>query len=117
MPRRCAGGRWRLLVHRRLERKLKNGALYDVSHSIGSSAGMAGPVLPGREATVLEDTEFDELVVGRWLHVEQQDEGCWWLDIGGLIVTIRVGRDGRPRMVTAEVEAADGVTYRIEGGS
>jgi hypothetical protein len=114
VTRRCAGGRWRLLAHHRLERKAPDGILYDVAHSIGSTAGLAGPDREGHSATVLEDTEFDELVVGSWLHVEQMGAGSWWLDIGGLVVNVSVDRDGRPRNLTVELEAREGVEYRTE---
>jgi hypothetical protein len=116
VTRRCAGGKWRLLAHHRLERKARNGALYDLAHSIGSAEELTGPDREGRSATVLEDTEFDELVVGSWLHVEQMDEGCWWMDIGGLIVNVRADRDGRPKMVVVELEAREGVKYKTELG-
>jgi hypothetical protein len=114
VTRRVAGGSWRLLAHHRLERKAKSGALYDDAHSIGSTAELAGPDREGHHAAVLEDTEFDELVVGSFLHVEQMDEGCWWMDIGGVIVNVTADRDGRPREVLVELEARDGVRYRIE---
>jgi hypothetical protein len=48
---------------------------------------------------VLEATEFDELAVGRWLHIEQMQAGRWWMNIGGVTVGIEVDRDGRPRSV------------------
>ena len=113
MTRRCAGGKWRILVHDRLARRT-GGILYDTSRSIASSRKMAGEDGPHKVTAVLEDTEFDELVVGSWLHTEQMGEGSWWLDIGGLVVNVQADRDGRPRMVTAELEPVEGVTYKLE---
>ena len=49
--------------------------------------------------TVLEGTEFDELVIGRWIHLEQMDAGAWHIIIGGVVVTVRADRDGRPKRV------------------
>jgi len=113
VTRRCAGGRWRLLVHDRLARKT-GGILYDTSRSVASSRKLAGEDGPHMVTTVLEDTEFDELVVGSAIHVEQLGEGAYWLDIGGLVVNVQIDRDGRPRSVMAELEPVDGVTSKLE---
>lgn len=74
---RRAGGRWRFLAHR----------------------------IVGREsiefqATDFDPNEFDELVVGQWLHVEQMDTNRWWMNIGGVTVWVTADRDGRPKCVT-----------------
>jgi hypothetical protein len=61
-----------------------------------------GSVLPDseqRETHALTATEFDELAVGHWLHVEQMEAGRWWASIGGVTMRIEVDRDGRPRSV------------------
>lgn len=113
MTRRCAGAKWRLLVHDRLVHKAPDGILYEDAHSIGSTRELAGEDREGHHATVLPDTEFDEVVCGRWLRAEQLDEGCWQVDIGGLVVHVRAGRDGKPVKVTAELEPVEGVTYDI----
>jgi hypothetical protein len=39
---------------------------------------------------------FDELVVGRWFHLERMDTRIWWLGMGDKSWNIRIGRDGRP---------------------
>jgi hypothetical protein len=44
--------------------------------------------------------EFDELVVGKWLHVEQMDSGRWWMNVGGVTIWLHADRDGRPTHVT-----------------
>jgi hypothetical protein len=49
--------------------------------------------------TVLEGTEFDELVIGRWFHLEQQDAGVWHIIIDGVVVIVTADRDGRPKRV------------------
>lgn len=38
--------------------------------------------------------EFDELVVGDWLHVEQMDTRAWWARIGPITVDIEIHPDG-----------------------
>jgi hypothetical protein len=48
----------------------------------------------------LPGTEFDELVVGRWIHIEQMDTTQWWMNIGGLTVWVKADRDGNPKHVT-----------------
>lgn len=104
-PLRRAGGRWRILVHQ------PGGK----SHHVQSDAafGTLPAAVLGEESrkrlddlraehstmTVLAGTEFDELVVGRWIHVEQMDVGRWWMAIGGLVVWVQVDRDGRPTAV------------------
>mgnify|MGYP003578201277 CR=1 FL=1 len=60
--------------------------------------------LKGREATEAVNvsdpsTEFDELCVGRWLHVEQMDSGRWWMNVGGVTLWVEADRDGRPKLV------------------
>ena len=63
--------------------------------------------------TESDQTEFDELVVGRWLHVEQMDTGSWWADVGGVTLLVRVDRDGRPTHVTTY--PAGGYADRVPG--
>lgn len=96
---RRPGGRWRLLVHEYLGR---------VPGQREGVAGLAHHVVPDAKGTpdsefsrthVLPGTEFDELVVGRWLHVEQMDTGVWWMNIGGVTVHVTADRDGRPKRV------------------
>jgi hypothetical protein len=113
VTRRCAGGRWRVKADVRLPRKV-GGILYGDVHSIGSSAEMAGEDREGHHATVLPDTELDEVVISRWFHLEQMGEGDYWMNISGLVVNVQIDRDGRPRSVMAELEPVEGVTYKIE---
>ena len=50
-------------------------------------------VVAMREGTPLElqhDGSFDELVVGEWLHVENMDDGSWWMRVGDARLMIAV---------------------------
>jgi hypothetical protein len=49
--------------------------------------------------TVLDHTEFDELVVGQWIHVEAMDTGTWWMNVGGVTLWVKADRDGKPLSV------------------
>ena len=91
MTLRRAGARWRLLVH-------EPGG---VSHHVAHDPAFGGFVFDAESLKnhELPGTEFDELVVGRWLHIEQQDTGTWWMNIGGVTVWVRADREGRPRSV------------------
>jgi hypothetical protein len=114
-PIRRPGSPWRLLVHEYVG-KQPDGTLYSTSWDVSNDARNVqhgeykdGYVLPAR-------CEFDELVVGKWLHIEQMDAGSWWMDVGGLVVRLFVDRDGRPKAVTYGVEdPIDGVTYDRDG--
>lgn len=116
-PPRRAGSPWRILVHEWLGAKSETGLRYGRAFHVGNDPAAAErgaettrqlnamrpdlPPLPGdAEAyTVLEGTEFDELVIGRWIHLEQTDAGRWFLEVGGVVVNIAADRDGRPRKV------------------
>lgn len=111
---RVAGGRWRLLAHDRVGRKGTDGLLYGKAHDITSDPQdvrrhaatekwmreRSDNYESYTEQTLLAGTEFDELVVGRWIHIEQMDSGVWWMNIGGVTVWVRADRDGRPKRVT-----------------
>lgn len=72
---RRAGAPWRVLAH------TPGGGSHDLT--VGGS-------------------EFDELVVGRWLHIEQMASGRWWMDIGGVTVHVKADRDGKPLEVRVD---------------
>jgi hypothetical protein len=64
------------------------------------------------------NTEFDELVVGHWLHIEAMDTTRWWMNIGGVTIWITADRDGRPRRVDVYgpgdyANPVDGCGYRL----
>lgn len=109
-----AGSRWRILVHQMLP-KGKCGSSWDFSGEAGpDSATLTDGFLHRR--THLPGTEFDELVVGSWLHVEQMDTGCWWMNVGGVTVWVDVHPDGRPAVVRVYgpgdyADPVEGVVY------
>ncbi|MFG2970846.1 hypothetical protein ACGFZS_47015 [Streptomyces sp. NPDC048288] len=99
---RRAGGRWRLLVYEYLGRVPgQREGVGGRSHTVTPDPAYAGknPDSEYARTHVLEGTEFDELVVGSWLHVEQLDTSVWWMNVGGVTVHAMVDRDGRPKRV------------------
>jgi hypothetical protein len=121
-PIRRPGSPWRLLVHEYVG-KQPDGTLYGTSHHVSNDREVvktegryrAGHQLPA-------NTEFDELVVGRWLHVEQMDATRWWMNVGGVTLWIDVDREGRPRRVDVygpgeHAEAVDGCEYTESWGT
>lgn len=111
-PIRRPGSPWRLLVHE-YAGESPDGTHYDVAHNVSNDPEQVRPDGEFNTAHLLPPTaEFDELVVGRWLHVEQMDEALWWLDIGGLVVHVVADDDGRPVSVWWDLDnSRDGVTY------
>jgi len=104
---RRAGAQWRALVHE------PHGRSYSVAHD-PSFGGLVEDTDTYRNVT-LPGTEFDELVVGRWIHLEQMDTGRWWLNVGGVTVWVTADRDGRPLSVA--VYGPDDYAYREPGCS
>ena len=39
-------------------------------------------------------TEFDELVIDNWLHLEQMDHGHWWMRLGDAYILVTAHEDG-----------------------
>jgi hypothetical protein len=56
-------------------------------------------------------TEFDELVVGDWFHMEQMDHRDWWMRVGPAVINIHIHPDGTQDMTIAE-EATDELLFR-----
>ena len=122
---RSAGSRWRILVHHRTPGERVSDRSYDITsdprapeHHEATLRHLDAmrPDLPPSDRsltriTVLEDTEFDELVIGRWIHLEQMDTGKWWMNVAGITIDIAVDRDGRPvfALVQGPGEFADAV--------
>lgn len=122
---RRAGSRWRLLVH-----DMAPDGEYGISRHYQSHPDKP-PLSTGdaekdrrlaevREqwsrTEVVPDTELDELVIGKALHVEQMDHGTYWMSIAGITVWLRMDRDGRATSVDVHGpgdydEPWDGVTY------
>jgi len=99
---RRPGARWRLLVHEWAGRVSgQRDGMYGAAHSIASDTAFGGKVPDGEHYKnhLFENTEFDELTVGRWLHIEQMDHRVWWMNIAGITVHATVDRDGRPLRV------------------
>lgn len=128
---RTAGARWRVLVHERKPGERMSGRAHDITSDPGAPERHAEtlrrlnelrPDLPPSQdwttVTVLEGTEFDELVVGRWIHVEQMGSGKWWMSVGGVVINITADRDGRPKVVDVYGpgeydDAAEGCRYSL----
>lgn len=103
-PRRLrrADARWRLRVHEWAVRAPgQRDGTYGTAHDIASDPAFGGttPDGPHHKNHVIENTEFDELVVGRFLHVEQMDTGAWWMNVAGVTVHVHADRDDRPTSV------------------
>lgn len=113
---RLAGARWRLLVH---EWRGRSPGHRDGTYGISHTVEPGKPARPdGRwnRSHVLPGTEFDELAVGAWLHVEQTDSGRWYIDVGGVRLDVAADRDGHPTRVQVYGpgdfdEPRDGCTY------
>ncbi|MEU8151749.1 hypothetical protein [Nonomuraea sp. NPDC048901] len=112
---RRPGGRWRLLVHEWLGKQPGSDVRYGTSHHVSSAPGQDGEHSKHHH---LANTEFDELVVGSWLHVEQMDAHVYWMNVGGVTLNVRVDRDGRPQRVSVYgpggyASSEDGVEYEL----
>lgn len=128
-PRRRAGLRWRLLVHD--APTVGGDGMNGVAHHVASSTSEAARRLcrlqaaqvtddPLETRQVLPDTEFDELVVDDWLHVEQQDVNTWWMTVGGVTLWVTANRDGKPRRVSVTMPGGydlpqPGCVYSLDG--
>lgn len=98
---RRAGAKWRLLVHRMAPKGMS-----DHAYSIHGYDGLREKyprVAADGSAHEFPHTEFDELVVGDWIHIEQMDTGFWWMTIAGMVVHVNADRDGRPTRVTVHM--------------
>lgn len=119
---RLAGSRWRLLVHRWVGPGRPDGCRYDYAYELASRPPRCEPDSEHGEHHTFAGTEFDELVVSSWLHIEQYGPGRWWLDIGGVRVHVTADRDGRPTHVMVHGpgeydEARPGVRYELAWGA
>jgi hypothetical protein len=128
---RRAGSRWRILVHDWLGRQgiETTGYPYGKAHHVTSDpdfgrlpASMLGKDTRAKvdalrdehsTTTVLAGTEFDELAIGRCIHLEQMDTGLYHINLGGVVVRIKADRDGRP--VTVDVYGPDDYAEPVPG--
>jgi hypothetical protein len=88
---RGPGSRWSLRVYDPDQQ---------TAHTVSSAPGeYDAPDGEHCRAHHIPGAEFDELIVGRWLHIEQMDDDTWWMNVGGVTVNVRVRPDGRPSLV------------------
>lgn len=71
-----------------------------MAYHVQSDRGEAVEDTEWSTTTVLPFTEFDELAVGGFIHIEQMDTGLWWMSIAGVVIWVTVDRDGRPTQVS-----------------
>ena len=128
---RRAGSRWRILVHEISGERRAHDITSDPhsparhAQTLKRLAAMRPDLPPPSDLTshvVVEGTEFDELVVGSWIHLEQMDTGRWWMNVGGVTVNITADRDGRPKVVDVYGpgdygEAVEGCRYSLTWSS
>ena len=96
---RRPGSPWRLLVHEYIGKQDGNPRTYGISHNVSSQPSRTREPSEWSSEHTLEGTEFDELVVGQWIHIEQMDTSLWWMNVGGVTINVRADRDGRPKHV------------------
>jgi hypothetical protein len=113
---RRPGSPWRLLAHEWLGPR-PGGPHYGLSYHVSNNPPDYPPG-DWRRDHILEGSEFDELVVSKWLHLEQMDTGSWWMVAGGVTINIRVDRDGRTKAVLVEGPndnhgPVEGAKYRL----
>jgi hypothetical protein len=111
---RRAGSPWRILVHDYVGGDLCYGKAHDITNHPAAYRGGLEPEMARRadatrqaaeqaglsETIILPRTEFDELVVGHWIHLEQMNTSQWWMSIGGVTVWVTADRDGHPKQVS-----------------
>jgi hypothetical protein len=88
------GSQWRVLLHT-LTDEGECGSPIDIRSSQGS-----------------QPTEFDEVVIDEWLHLEQLDSRMWSLRLGPLLITTTVGERGQAREVYVEDDQGDSWQFR-----
>lgn len=104
-PRR-AGAPWRILAHS-MEPKGGSGDSWHVASDrrFGGGDGQdttvehQGRVYHQRHVEI-PGTDLDEVVIAKWLHLEQMNVGTWWIAVGGVVLWVKADRDGRPKSVS-----------------
>lgn len=87
-----------------------------LAHILASDGSAVGPIKDSSERYPAA-TEFDELVVDEWLHLEQMDSRIWSLRLGPLLISVTVGERGQARVVCVEDDQDDGWEPREFDGS
>lgn len=104
---RRAGTPWRILVHW-MEPADGSGDSWHVASDRTFGGGGEDRDIQAGDRTFhvrhieLPGTDFDELVVSRWCHLEQMGVGVYWLNLAGITITVTADRDGRPERVQVE---------------
>jgi hypothetical protein len=112
---RRAGAYWRVLVHRNIGDTRKS----DMAHHIQSDRVRGRDNTEFSRTDVLPHTEFDELVVGNAIHIEQMDVGTYWANIAGVTIWLRMDRDGNPTSINVSgpgdyADPVDGCKYTLD---
>jgi hypothetical protein len=89
--RRASGARWRVSAYAWNRQTRMFGNSFEAGSLVDT------PDDPWRTSVPTPDMEVDEVVIGRWLHLEQMNSRDWWLNVAGVVLNIRVDREGRPR--------------------
>lgn len=121
---RRAGTPWRILVH-----SMEPGGYSGDSWHVTSNKTFGGGNGADESVTVSErtfwtrhielpNTDFDELVIGRWIHIEKMHRHRWWMNIGGVTVLVEADQDGRPKAVSVYgpgdyADPVDGCEYHL----
>lgn len=110
---RTAGSKWRVKVHGDRDEAGMFNMSHHIAHDRDFGSGRKGgydrlrrefpSIVEHGQAHEFPGTEFDELVVGQFLHIEQMDTGYWWGSIGGVVIHVKADRDGRPKVVTVHM--------------
>lgn len=120
---RRASSRWRILAHS-MEPKGGSGDSWHVASDRRFGGGGEDTTVEHQGRTFhqkhieLPGTDLDELVIGRWIHLEQMDVGTWWINVGGVVLWVKADRDGRPTSVSVhgpgdDNDPVDGCTYDL----
>ncbi len=109
------GAVWRVQAYRINARRFSTKTPLEI-RSDGHAATVHVPAAidaPASPTTLAGTHEFDELVVGTWLHIEQMDVRYYWMRVGGLTLDVTFGRDGSARVAIRD----DGRTAREKRGN
>lgn len=88
--------------------------------SLVAGTDAATPLPPDLRRYLVEQhwpgSAFDEVVVGRWLHVERMSKRTWWMNVAGVVINVDVRRDGTAERLTACLDdRGPRTTYLMDG--
>jgi hypothetical protein len=52
----------------------------------------------------ITNSVIDELVIDQWFHLELMGGRDYWMQIGDVVINVRVGKDGKAESMTVENE-------------